>query len=1007
MGENGAVSQSLTNENGGLEGTVSSSGGNNKQSEEEETDGSASSSSNEAVTFSLRTLTKQQKGLLLSICLTEFLIMCCNSLISPLLPPQANGRNVSGQMQGWIMASFAGGQFIIFPVFGKYVSKIGSKFMFLSGIFIAGGCTILMGSLQFVPYTEGSVVFEVLFFVLQIAMSVGVTAEQTAAFAVASKEFSGFFTTVFGVTEVFVGLGLTIGPLVGGVLSDVGGFSLPYFVLGGLVLSSLPFNCYLAPSIIDEPLAGKLRRKSGLSLLRHPSIIITCLAVVIGSGVWSVLDPCLEPHLEEFNLTPATIGAVFLLLSASYALSCALCGWIAEKLPDNRLLMIPGFILCGVAHCLLGPSSLFGFDPSFNQLWLIILALILLGAAMSMSIIPSYDIIMEIAIETGYPDSLSTHGLVAGLWSSMYALGEFIGPIWGGYIQDNIGFADGLTYTAGACVVIVILLTAMALYDCYCCEAEDDEKEIPEKQLLLPPEVVKRIRSLSEPMYRRGRNLTPVLETVYSEDFSSYSSSSSAYSNSIETNENDSYVSIQQSDVFSSNNRSDMKNSKPDATKIGINGNGKVKQYGSFSKTPFNPGTNKNGIPQTDTIQKSRSKSVTAGYPPISVFYPVWEKESNTFLEKDSRMLNSRNSPYSVQDNISTDKKSKPTARTLSIRQRLNNGGHDSDTCPKSLNKYPTENVDESDLISSSCPNTLTKITEVLEPTILSSSVPYSTSEIKIEIITEVLSDSVFVSETIVRKEEIYSEPDLINFDEGNRVTVNKNHVHVNNSKPDRANDTSAAENLTSKYGITELTCDSNQQIASGSATDVIVKQTNEKSSHLESADLNSQRDIYPHVIIQQPSNPKSATKDKKKESGAAAPPNENNDSVYTSLKVKVQRTRKTKSVSSAIQYEKSEVAVQVVKRPPTPVSVNPRDGIRSLLYKTIVNAPSNQISQAVVPKTIPTSKLFNRTNSNPGTSKKHKKRIHSMSLNADDSCIPDHYASLDYSEIYRNNMLP
>ncbi|KAK6167897.1 hypothetical protein SNE40_021825 [Patella caerulea] len=1006
MGENGAVSQSLTNENGGLEGTFSSSGGNNKQSEEEETDGSASSSSNEAVSFSLRTLTKQQKGLLLSICLTEFLIMCCNSLISPLLPPQANGRNVSGQMQGWIMASFAGGQFIIFPVFGKYVSKIGSKFMFLSGIFIAGGCTVLMGSLQFVPYTEGSVVFEVLCFVLQIAMSVGVTAEQTAAFAVASKEFSGFFTTVFGVTEVFVGLGLTIGPLVGGVLSDVGGFSLPYFVLGGLVLSSLPFNCYLAPSVKDEPMAGKLRRKSGLSLLRHPSIIITCLAVVVGSGVWSVLDPCLEPHLEEFNLTPATIGAVFLLLSASYALSCALCGWIAEKLPDNRLLMIPGFVLCGVAHCLLGPSSLFGFDPSFNELWLIILALILLGAAMSMSIIPSYDIIMEIATETGYPDSLSTHGLVAGLWSSMYALGEFIGPIWGGYIQDNIGFADGLTYTAGACMVIVILLTAMALYDCYCCEAEDDEKEIPEKQLLLPPEVVRRIRSLSEPMFRRGRNLTPVLETVYSEDVSSYSSTSSTYSNSIE---NGSYDSIQQRDVFSLNNPSYVKNVKPNATKIhpctsSTNGNGKVKQYGSFAKTPFNLGTIQNGIPQSGNIRKSRSKSMTANYPPISEFYPVWEKNSKTILEHDSRMLNARNSPYSVQDNISTDKKSKPSAKTLSMRQKLNDGGHDSDTLPKSLNKYPTENICKSDLLSSSCPNTFTKITEVPEPSILSSSLPYSTSEIKIEMITEVLSDCVFVSETTVRKEEIYSEHDLIIFDEGNRVAVNQ--VHVNNSKQDKANETSAAENLTSKYGIIELPCDTCQPLAGSSATDVIVKQTNENSRHLESADLNSQRDIYPHVIIQQPSNPKSATKDKKKESGAF-PTNENNDTVYTSPKVKVQRTRKTKSVSSAIQYEKAEVSHAVVKRPPTPVSVNPRDGIRSPLYKTIVNAPPNQISQAAVPKTIPTSKLFHRQNSNPGTGKKHKKRIYSMSLNADDSCIPDHYASLDYPEIYRNNMLP
>ncbi|ESO99178.1 hypothetical protein LOTGIDRAFT_238826 [Lottia gigantea] len=341
-------------------------------------------------------------------------------------------------------------------------------------------------------------------------MSIGVTAEQTSAFTVASKEFSGYFTTVFGVTEVFVGLGLTIGPLVGGVLSNYGGFSLPFFVLGGLVLCSLIFNYCLTPSIEDKPQVAKLRRKNGLLLLRHPSIIITCLAVVCGSGVWSVLDPILEPHLATYNLSPTIVGAVFLLLSASYAFSCAICGWIAEKLPDNRLLMIPGFLLCGVAHCLLAPSPIFGFDPSYNELWLIIVSLILLGIAMSMAIIPSYDIIMEIAIESGYPDNLGTHGLVAGLWSAMYALGDFIGPIWGGYIQDLIGFEWGLTYTAGACIVIVILLTGIALYDCYCCEVEDDDDTISEKSSLLKNVAPKRTRAYSEPCL--GKRLVPVLE---------------------------------------------------------------------------------------------------------------------------------------------------------------------------------------------------------------------------------------------------------------------------------------------------------------------------------------------------------------------------------------------------------------------------------------------------------------------------------------------------------------
>uniref|UniRef100_T1ICS9 MFS domain-containing protein n=1 Tax=Rhodnius prolixus TaxID=13249 RepID=T1ICS9_RHOPR len=43
----------------------------------------------------------------------------------------------------------------------------------------------------------------------------------------------------------------------------------------------------------------------------------------------------------------------------------------------------------------------------------------------------------------GFPDDLSTYGVISGLWSSSFALGAFVGPSVSGYLFDVVGFQYG------------------------------------------------------------------------------------------------------------------------------------------------------------------------------------------------------------------------------------------------------------------------------------------------------------------------------------------------------------------------------------------------------------------------------------------------------------------------------------------------------------------------------------------------------------------------------------
>ena len=75
---------------------------------------------------------------------------------------------------------------------------------------------------------------------MRCAVALGDTAFLISAFAIAAKCFPGKISTVVGIMETFAGLGFAIGPVVGGIFYEYGGFQLPFFVWGfSLVLSGI------------------------------------------------------------------------------------------------------------------------------------------------------------------------------------------------------------------------------------------------------------------------------------------------------------------------------------------------------------------------------------------------------------------------------------------------------------------------------------------------------------------------------------------------------------------------------------------------------------------------------------------------------------------------------------------------------------------------------------------------------------------------------------------------
>ncbi|XP_060517981.1 MFS-type transporter SLC18B1-like [Cylas formicarius] len=382
----------------------------------------------------VKNLSAVQKMTLMSLALVDFFCFCSMSIMAPFFPKKAAEKGLSETTSGFVFSFYALVMFVSSPVFGKILPRVGAKFLFLVGIFVAGACNLIFGLLD---YIQNYTLFTIFCLLIRGFEALGSSAFSTASYVFVVNTFPNNIGAVIGILETFVGLGMSTGPVLGGFLYALGGFSLPFFALGIIMVAIVPLNMWLLPSVQDFDTVTS-RKTSMLKLLKVPAVLVTGTAVVVVSSTWAFLDPTLEPHLRQFQLTSAKIGLIFLLFSGLYGISSPAWGWLADKLNNHWSMMVVGMFMSTVGLLLLGPCP---FIPSFpSSLWLNLVALSILGISVALALMPTFQSVLNSAINGGCSDSIATYSVVAGIWSCMYSLGEVIGPALGGFLLQYYGF---------------------------------------------------------------------------------------------------------------------------------------------------------------------------------------------------------------------------------------------------------------------------------------------------------------------------------------------------------------------------------------------------------------------------------------------------------------------------------------------------------------------------------------------------------------------------------------
>lgn len=160
--------------------------------------------------------------------------------------------------------------FIVSPIIGANLNRMGMKWTLNVGIGTVGVTSILFGLLDKI---ENGKIFLGLSFTLRIIEACGNAGFLTGSFSMIAKEFPQNVATMFAILETFFGIGMICGPTVGGALYELGGFILPFTVLGSVLVCAAIFTSLVLPNSAQDP-NNQGEKPSMSRALKIPSILI-------------------------------------------------------------------------------------------------------------------------------------------------------------------------------------------------------------------------------------------------------------------------------------------------------------------------------------------------------------------------------------------------------------------------------------------------------------------------------------------------------------------------------------------------------------------------------------------------------------------------------------------------------------------------------------------------------------------------------------------------------------
>ncbi|XP_077539758.1 MFS-type transporter SLC18B1-like isoform X3 [Haemaphysalis longicornis] len=365
------------------------------------------------------------------------------SLAAPFFPPLAASRGIPAWKYGFFFSMM---KLMMLPgavIAEKLISGVSLKAGYLGGQLATVLFCVLFGFLYWVKGAGHLMAFSL---VLAAVGGCANTVYSVCLYTLLTSRFGDNGGMLIGLMECLWGAGTLIGSSIGGALIDLWAFPLPFFVIGGLLILSLPSMAFINPG--RPPRAQSTSSQSPLPVLHSeekkyshllfdPIFVIDLVTVMLSWAMTSFNEPTLEPFLRRFKMSSTEVGTVFTVQFVGYSMGALLAG-IFAKFKMEPFMNFFSLFVSTVSYCIVGPLPFIPIEPN---LFLVYTSQVIMGVGLSTTYVSPYMHAVRHAVESaGYPDNEKTHGVVTSATYQFMVFGAVLTSPLAGYITQKIGF---------------------------------------------------------------------------------------------------------------------------------------------------------------------------------------------------------------------------------------------------------------------------------------------------------------------------------------------------------------------------------------------------------------------------------------------------------------------------------------------------------------------------------------------------------------------------------------
>lgn len=348
----------------------------------------------------------------------QFFAMAGLSSIVPFLPLfirdlGVTDINETAKWSGWVFSAPFIISFFITPIWGSLGDRYGRKLMLMRAVFGLAISQFLIGFSQDV--------YQLFFFrVMQGLLSGFFPASIAFIASNAPKERAGYAMGMLQSSNI---TGNIVGPLIGGVISDLLGYRNVFLIVGAiitvisfLILFQVKEEHKPDKNVKSHSFIENLKYIFSSKLLRYFAFFVMLSALSV-----ALIRPILVLYIESFNIErgflPTITGLILSTIGIFSAISAALLGKKIDKPGAMKNLILASFL----------SGLMFSIQYFISDLYLLFFINIILGF--------TYGIITPMVFATISKNSDDVRkGGIMGIASSFQFFGNMVGPVLSGYL---------------------------------------------------------------------------------------------------------------------------------------------------------------------------------------------------------------------------------------------------------------------------------------------------------------------------------------------------------------------------------------------------------------------------------------------------------------------------------------------------------------------------------------------------------------------------------------------